>query len=113
MRALITFEKYKTTNYDVGRMRRYSWNILTPVEQKQAKKQENNPMETTINVERPDFIENNFENLNYRHLNSGHGNMKCLYSWDLKSDHLKSGLFLLSDFKWSIFFTKLPITVGF
>ena len=26
--ALVTFEKYETTNYDVGRMRSYSRNIL-------------------------------------------------------------------------------------
>ena len=28
MRALITLEKYETTNYDVGRMSRYSQNKL-------------------------------------------------------------------------------------
>ena len=28
MRTLLTFEKYKTTNYDVSGMRRYSRNIL-------------------------------------------------------------------------------------
>ena len=28
MRALITFEKYETTNYDVGKIRRYGQNIL-------------------------------------------------------------------------------------
>ena len=47
MQALLSFEKYETTNYDglqdVCCMRRYS-----PVEKSQHKKHENDPLETTV-----------------------------------------------------------------